>query len=52
MLALGMNELALMRFGFGGHGGGGFFLLAGVVPIGVVIWVLARPSRSESAPKV
>ncbi|MGA3032175.1 MAG: hypothetical protein ABSD70_02770 [Terracidiphilus sp.] len=56
MLTAATNALALMRFGGlrvfhgGGHGGGhdGFaWLLIGLVAIGVAVWAISRPTRSE-----
>jgi predicted lipid-binding transport protein (Tim44 family) len=49
MLVSATNALGLMRLGFGfGRSGGmlGFFILLGI--IGLIVWALSRPSRSES----
>jgi hypothetical protein len=53
MLTAGLSGLALMRLGGFrmGHGGGSGFgwLLIGLAAIGVAIWAVSRPARSESA---
>ncbi|MGA3045499.1 MAG: hypothetical protein ABSD67_02690 [Terracidiphilus sp.] len=49
MLVSATNALGLMRLGFGFGRSGGmleFFILLGI--IGLIVWALSRPSRSES----
>ncbi|MGD0729844.1 MAG: hypothetical protein ABR956_01175 [Terracidiphilus sp.] len=47
MSMMGLNALALMRFG--GRGTGFFSLLLLVAIVGVVVWGLQRPDRKDSA---
>jgi hypothetical protein len=54
MLADGTNALALVRFGgfrlmHGGGGGGFAWLLIGLAAIGVAVWAVSRPGRTEAA---
>ena len=52
MLTAGLNALALMRFGGFrlAHGGGNGFawLVIGLVAIGVAVWAVSRPEKSET----
>jgi uncharacterized membrane protein len=47
MLATALNEMALMRFGFGG-GGGAFGLIIVLALVGVIAWAVVRSSETQS----
>jgi hypothetical protein len=46
MLAMTLNEMALMRFGFGG-GGGAFGLIVLLAIVGVIACAVVRSSQTQ-----